>query len=177
MAAPNIVNVSTITAKTTGAALGTTLTTSLLANSASSGKVFKVNTIIVANVDGTNDATVTLDYYNGTTGYKIANTINVAADTTLIALDKNSAIYLEEGDDSRTALIGSNVISSVNVNEKVGCADPIVEFIKKNNVPPRLRGIYCQQFLNNTFIQNNYSGTSCSAFRFTNPCDSIEYQL
>ena len=86
-------------------------------------------------------------------------------------------ISLEEGDDSSIALMGSNVISSVNVNDKVVCADPLFEFIKKNNVPPQLRSIYCQQFLNNTFIQNNYSGTSCSAFRFTNPCDSIEYQL
>ena len=45
MAAPNIVNVATITAKTVGAALGTSTTTSLLANSASSNKAFKVNTI------------------------------------------------------------------------------------------------------------------------------------
>ena len=56
MAAPNIVNVSTITAKTFGARLTTTTTTSLLANSASSGKVFKVNTILVSNVDGSNSA-------------------------------------------------------------------------------------------------------------------------
>ena len=47
MAAPNIVNVSTITAKTVGAALGTSLTTDILANAASSGKVFKINTIVL----------------------------------------------------------------------------------------------------------------------------------
>ena len=74
MAAPNIVNVSTITAKTVGAALGTTLTTDILANAASSGKVFKINTIVVSNVDGTNSANVTVDYYNGSAGFKIANT-------------------------------------------------------------------------------------------------------
>ena len=43
MAAPNIVDVSTITGKTTGGALDTTLTTVLLANAAASGKVFKIN--------------------------------------------------------------------------------------------------------------------------------------
>ena len=42
MAAPNLVNVSTITLKQVGVALGTTLTTNLLANAASSGKVFKI---------------------------------------------------------------------------------------------------------------------------------------
>lgn len=101
MAAPNIVNVATITGKTTGAALGTTLTTSLLANSASSGKVFKINTIIVANVDGANAADATIEYYDGTTGYKLANTIAVPADSTLIVLSKDTAIYLQEGDSIR----------------------------------------------------------------------------
>lgn len=97
MAAPNIVNVSTITAKTTAAALTTTLTTDILANSASSGKVFKINTILVSNVDGTNGADVTVDYYDGSTGFKIANTIFVQADSTLVLIDKNSVLYLEEG--------------------------------------------------------------------------------
>ena len=97
MAAPNIVNVVTITGKTVGAALGTTLTTSLLANSASSGKVFKVNTILVSNVDGTNNVDITVDLYDGSTAYKIANTINVPADSTLVLLEKSSFIYLEEG--------------------------------------------------------------------------------
>ncbi len=96
MAAPNIVNVSTITAKTHAAALTATLTTDILANAASSGKVFKINTILVSNVDGTNSASVTVDYYNGSTGFKIANTIDVPADSTLVLTDKNSVIYLEE---------------------------------------------------------------------------------
>jgi|TARA_B100001059_G_C17815317_1_gene574858 hypothetical protein len=97
MAAPNIVNVATITAKTVGAALTTTLTTDILANAASSGKVFKINTILVSNVDGTNSADVTVDYYNGSTGFKIANTIAVPADTMLVLTDKSTSIYLEEG--------------------------------------------------------------------------------
>ncbi len=96
MAAPNIVNVTTITGKTTGAALGITLTTALLTNSAASGKVFKINSIIVSNVDGTNNADVTIDWYNGTTGYKLANTIAVPADSTLVVVGKDTPIYLEE---------------------------------------------------------------------------------
>ena len=50
MAAPNIVNVATITAKTVGAALGTNTNTSILNNSASSNKAFKVNTILVLSL-------------------------------------------------------------------------------------------------------------------------------
>ena len=100
MAAPNIVNVTTITGKTTYAALTTTLTTVLLANSAASGKVFKINSIMVANVDGTNSADVTIDINTAAAGsgtsYALANTISVPADATLSVIDKTNSFYLEE---------------------------------------------------------------------------------
>lgn len=100
MAAPNIVGVSNITGKTTYLSLADTSATVLLSNAASSGKVFKVNTIIVANDDGTNTANITVAVHDaaagGGTGYKLAHTIDVIADSTLVVLDKSSAIYLEE---------------------------------------------------------------------------------
>ena len=101
MAAPNLVNVTTILGKTTGAALDTSTTTSLLANSASSGKVYKVNSIIVANVDGTSSADVTVSFYNGSTDFHLAKTVTVPADSTLIVLGKDSPIYLEENHSIR----------------------------------------------------------------------------
>ena len=97
MAAPNIVNVSTITGITTGRDLTNTVTTMLLTNVASSGKVFKVNSVIVSNVDGSSAADLTLSYNDGSSTHKIANTVSVPADSTLVAVDKNSALYLEEG--------------------------------------------------------------------------------
>lgn len=97
MANPNIASVSAIYGKTVGAALTTTLTTSLLANSASSGKIYKVNTILVSNVDGTNDQSVTLELYDGSTAYKLVKGLVVPATTTLTALDKDTVLYLEEG--------------------------------------------------------------------------------
>ena len=100
MANPNIVNVTTITGKTTYAALTTTLTTVLLANAASSGKVFKINSIMVANVDGTTAADVTVGINTaaggGGTTYELANTISVPADATLSVIDKTNSFYLEE---------------------------------------------------------------------------------
>lgn len=119
MTAPNIVNVATITGKTTGAALGTTLTTSLLANSASSGKVFKINTVIVANVDGANAADATIEYYDGTTGYKLANTISVPADSTLIVLSKDTAIYLQEGESIRGGASAASDLECVISYEEI----------------------------------------------------------
>ena len=100
MSAPNIVNVATITAKTSYLDLSTTNATTLLSNAASSNKVFKVNVIYVANVDGTNNADITLcgnsAASGGGTAYNIAKTVGVPADSTLVVVDKNSAIYLEE---------------------------------------------------------------------------------
>ena len=62
MAAPNIVNVATITGKTAVQAVGTSAT-AIVTNSGSSGKVFKVNALYIANVDGTAAADITVDLY------------------------------------------------------------------------------------------------------------------
>ena len=110
MAAPNIVNVSTITGKSATVALTTTSQTSLISNAASSGKVFKVNMIQVANVDGTNACDITVDVHSaasgGGTAYSLVSTVSVPADASLVVLDKNTALYLEE-DRSITATAGT----------------------------------------------------------------------
>ena len=110
MAAPNIVNVSTITGKTAKVALTTTSQTTLVSNAASSNQVFKINMIQVANVDGSNACDVTVDVHSaaagGGTAYSLASTISVPADASLVVLDKNTALYLEEN-TSITATAGT----------------------------------------------------------------------
>ena len=100
MAAPNIVNVATITGKTAVADLTTTAATSIISNAASSSKVFKVNSLIVSNVDGTSNAEITISLYSaaalGGTATQICSTVVVPADSSLIVIDKSSGIYLEE---------------------------------------------------------------------------------
>jgi hypothetical protein len=99
MANPNLVNVTNIN----GRSFGNVLTTSsavIIANGASSGNVLKINNIVVTNVDGAAAADVTIEYNtaaNGSgTGYKIASTISVPADASLIVTDKTTSFYLEE---------------------------------------------------------------------------------
>ncbi len=100
MAAPNIVGVTTIVGYTTYVSLGDTNAATLLSNAAGSNYVYKINTIIVANDDGTNSADITVALHDqddgGGTAYKIAHTVAVAADSTLVVIDKASSIYLEE---------------------------------------------------------------------------------
>ena len=100
MAAPNIVNVATITGKSAYVDLSTTNATELVSNAASSSKVFKINSITVANVDGSVAADITVSYYTqddiGGTAVEIAKTISVPQDSTLVVIDKNTSFYLEE---------------------------------------------------------------------------------
>ena len=102
MANPNIVNVAAIYGENSSVSLTTTNATSLVSNAASSGKVYKLNTIMVANVDGTNAVDITINKYSaaalGGSAFAIASTISVPADATLIVVDKTTAIYLKENE-------------------------------------------------------------------------------
>lgn len=100
MANPNIVNVTDIRGKTVVADLTTTNSTLVVENVAASGKVFKINSLIVSNVDGSNSADITINLFSedniGGTGTQIVSTVSVPADASLVVIDKSTSIYLEE---------------------------------------------------------------------------------
>lgn len=110
MANPNIAAVAAIYGNTSTTSLTTTNATSIVSNAASSGKVYRINSLIVANVDGTNAADITINLYSaaalGGTATAIASTISVPADATLIVIDKTTQIYLLE-DKSIGAIAGT----------------------------------------------------------------------
>jgi hypothetical protein len=100
MAAPNVVNVATITGKTAVTSLTTTNATLVVENPASSNKVFKINSLIVSNVDGSSAADITISLYSedniGGTATQIVSTVSVPADASLVVISKDTSIYLEE---------------------------------------------------------------------------------
>ena len=107
MANPNIVNVTTIYGTTTYYTPTGTSAVVLLPNAASSGKVFKINQIVVANTTASAaNATVSI-YSNGAvaqgsapsggTAYPVVSAISVPGNASLVAVDKTTAIYLMEG--------------------------------------------------------------------------------
>ena len=102
MAAPNLVNVTSIFGHSKGYALTTTTTSDILV--CASDKLIKVNSIIVANIDGTNSADVTVYFHDssveggGAFRTAIADAVTVPAKSTLVVIGKDSPIYLEEGD-------------------------------------------------------------------------------
>ena len=110
MANPNIANVTSILGNNSLTDLSTTNATAIVSNAASSGKVYKINSIIVANVDGTDPYPITISVYSeddiGGTAYEIASAISVPADASVIIMDKNTSIYIKE-DQSIGATAGT----------------------------------------------------------------------
>ena len=107
MSNPNIVAVTTIYGTTTYYTPSGTSAVVLLANAASSGKVYKINQIVCANVNGSAAVNATVSIYtngavaqgsapSGGTAYPVVSTVSVPADASLIVTDKTTAIYLEE---------------------------------------------------------------------------------
>ena len=106
MATPNLANVATINGFTINGAV-TTSDTDII--TVPSDYIYKINTIIITNIDGTNAADIVLRVStNGATTYfDIVSTVSVPADAVLVAIDKNSSFYLDETDRLRI-VAGSN---------------------------------------------------------------------
>ena len=128
MANPNIVNVSAIYGTTTYYTPTGTTAVVLLPNAASSGKVFKIDNIVVSNTTASAaNATVSI-YTNGAvaqgsapssgTAYPIVSTVSVPAYSSLIAVDKPTALYLMEGTSiTITSGTGSALTYSVSYED------------------------------------------------------------
>jgi hypothetical protein len=116
MAAPNMLNPTTITGKTAVQAVGISAT-AIVTNSAASGKVIKVNALYVSNVDGVSDAAISVDVFRSSVAYHVAKTITVPADATLDLVSK--PIYLEEGDTLRLTASAASDLEAVCSYEEI----------------------------------------------------------
>lgn len=112
MANPNIVNVTTIYGNTAVQSV-TTSPTAIVTNSAASGKVYKVNSLLVTNADSGNVATITVDLYRSSNSYKIASNVSVNSSTTYTPIDKTLSLYLLEGDAIRLSANTNSVLQAV----------------------------------------------------------------
>ena len=99
MANPNIVNVTAIYGKTTGANLTSTGAATVLNNASGSNTVLKVNTFNVSNYTAS-VVNITVNFNDGAnlggTNFSIVGTVGVPGYSTLNVIDKSSQYYLEE---------------------------------------------------------------------------------
>ena len=95
MAAVNIVNVTSINGFNLCGAVTTSATDII---DVPADVIYKINTIMIANVDGTNaaDISVSISRDNGSSYFALASTISVPADSTLNLL--STTLYLDETD-------------------------------------------------------------------------------
>ena len=116
MATPNIVSVATINAFCVN---GAVTTSNQDVVDVAAEYVYKINTIIIANIDGTNAATVTIGVNTGSGYHNIAHTVSIPADATLVVIDKNSALYLDETDLLRIVGSANNDLTYTVSGEKI----------------------------------------------------------
>lgn len=124
MAAPNIISLTTITGKTGYLTPANSNAAVIVANSANSNAVYKVNTLVAANLTGTGNTAVNVTVAinslanGGGTGYPICSTVSVPANASVIIVDKENMFYLEE-DKSVVITSGSanNIAFTISYEE------------------------------------------------------------
>jgi hypothetical protein len=106
--APNLKSPTGIAGKTALYACTASLE-SALSNGAASGKALKVNVVRAANLT-TGIATVDLTVFRSAADTYIIKSASVAPNSSLVLLDKNEYLYLEEGDQLRAKANATSTI-------------------------------------------------------------------
>ena len=120
MAAPNLAGVTNIRGKLIGlddvGASDTVIVTCPV------DKVLKINSIIAANTDGVDSAelTVLVNDTSASLSYSLANQIPVQAQSTLVVLGKDNALYLEENDTLSASTNNASVLSILVSYDEIG---------------------------------------------------------
>lgn len=109
MTAPNLLSIATAKGDTDVLAVTTTPTD--IVSTVATGLVYKVNLLMISNVDGTNAADITVSLYRSSTEYRLIKSVSVAAGTSFTALDR--PLYLREGDSLRLTASADNDLEAV----------------------------------------------------------------
>ena len=99
MANPNIASFTTLYGNTAVQSV-TNSATAIVTNTAASGLLYKIYSLSIANTTTANIA-ITVDLYRSSTAYRIAGSISVPANSTLVLITKDNGVYLNEGDTLR----------------------------------------------------------------------------
>lgn len=117
MALPNLNSPTKVEGKSAVQAIGTSAT-AVVSNAAASGKSIRIVLLMIANVDGTNAADVTVDVFDGTTARHIAKAASVPAGDTLPLITERP-LYLVEGQSLRLTASASGDLEAVVSYEEI----------------------------------------------------------
>ena len=117
MANPNLGSASNVYANNAALSLTTTSATQLVSNAASSGKVYLIDGITIANIDTANAVTVTVTLYqsatNTGTAFELCSTVSIPANAALIVVDKSQGVSLLENE---SIYVTAGTASKLKVN-------------------------------------------------------------
>lgn len=116
MAAPNIVSPTTITLKQFSTTVGTAAITLV---TCATDRAIKLGTLYAANVQGSSPGDITIRVSDGTATHAVCSTVSVPADASVIVVDRNSPIYLEEGDKVEAFASATGTIEIVGSYEEI----------------------------------------------------------
>ena len=122
MANPNLASATGVYAANAQLALSSTSATLLVANAASSGKAYLIDSITVSNVDGVNAADISVVRFssatNTGTAFPICSTVVVPADASLIVVGSENKINLTENESIYvTASAANDLVVDCNWKE------------------------------------------------------------
>ena len=100
MAAPNLIQVTSVYGKTTTTTIGTPVTV-IVSNPTASNKAYKINSLYIANIDNSLTARISVDHYRSGTSIRLIDRMTLNSGDSLVALSRDTSIYLEEGDSLR----------------------------------------------------------------------------
>lgn len=112
MAAPNLIQVTTVFGRTVSTPIGTAVTI-LASNPSTSNRSYKLNSLFIANIDNTTASKVSVDFFRFGTSFRIVDRMDIAPGETLVAMSRDTSIYLEEGDSLRCYADQENLIHVV----------------------------------------------------------------
>ena len=119
MAAPNIKSPTSITLKSLGTTVGTSAVTLV---TCASDKAVKVSTLYATNVDDSYSAaakTVTCRINASGVTHAIAMRASINADATLVVVDRDAPVYLEEGQSLEAIAYTTGTIHVVGSYEEI----------------------------------------------------------
>lgn len=119
MAAPNLINPTALTSKN-GQFLLTTSDQAVVANAAASGTVVKITSVYIANIHATDPQAVTVTLNDNGTGRILLNGGEVPVNCTLVVIDKEAPINLEENDSLLVKAGNANALNAIVSYEVMG---------------------------------------------------------
>jgi len=119
MANPNIVNVTTIFGNTSTQNV-TTTAANVVQNPISSGYIYKINTLTIANINTFSSAVnINAEFINAGSNTFIARSVVVPANSSLVILGKDTPIYLLENNSIQLSAGANNSLTAIISYEQI----------------------------------------------------------